>query len=112
MEAVLKYCKENAVPMPSTDAWCEFNERRRTTVLGHQSWDPASGVLHVQVESASGLPGATVALPAHHAGRRLQHVTLGSEGLTLHHGEMQERDCVLAIGDIGPGRHCLIAHYS
>jgi hypothetical protein len=112
MEAVLKYCKENAVPMPSTDAWCEFNERRRTTVLGHQSWDPASGVLHVQVESAGGLPGATVVLPARHAGRRLQHVSLGSEGLALHHREVQERECVLATGVFSPGRQCLMAQYS
>jgi hypothetical protein len=112
MEAVLKHCMGKGVPMPSTDAWCEFNERRRMTVLGNQSWDPATGMLHVQVESAGGLPGATVVLPAHHAGRSLQHVSLGSEGLALHHCEVQGHECVLATGDFSPGRQCLMAQYS
>jgi hypothetical protein len=111
MEAVLKHCMETGVPMPSTDAWCEFNEQRRATVLGEQSWDPSTGRLAVHLTSAGGLHGATVTLPAHHVGRHLQQAALGHAELALHAHVVQGSDCVLATGDIPPGAHLLVARY-
>lgn len=111
MEAVLKHCLEKNIPMPSTDAWCAYNEQRRATILGEQNWDPTTGHLSIQLTSVGGLPGATVVLPTRYVGRHVRHVALGSAELSLHQRVVQGTDCVLATGDIEPGRHILVASY-
>ena len=76
----MKYAaQQENLPMPSTDAWCTFNEQRRATVLTEQRWDAASGVLHVTVEAQDTLPGGTLALPAHYDGRQVAQVLLDGE---------------------------------
>jgi hypothetical protein len=113
MEAVLKHCMRTGTLMPSTDDWCDFNERRRTTVLSSQRWDPAAGLLDIELRSAEGLPGMTLALPACHGGMSLQSVTLGSDSLALTYRRMHDEDCALAVvGDLAPGGHCLSAQYA
>jgi hypothetical protein len=113
MEAVLKHCMRTGTLMPSTDAWCEFNKRRRTTVLDSQTWDTAAGLLTLDLRSAEGTEGLTVALPACHGGRSLRDVTLGSDVLAFSHLQIDGEDCALAgLGHVAPGTQCVSARYA
>ncbi len=111
LEAVLKHCWRNKIPMPSTDAWCEFNERRRATVLTWQTWDEANGTLAVEVDSVSGLPGASLVLPASHAGKALRQVVLGADELPTIPRSIDGRECALAKADLSAGVTRLIARF-
>jgi hypothetical protein len=98
------------VPMPSTDAWCTFNERRRGTAL-RERWDAAAGALAVEVTSACGLPAATFALPAAQAGARLHRLLLGADELPLERREIDGREQLLAVADLPAGTTSLVAYY-
>lgn len=111
LEAVLKFCQENRIPMPSTDAWCEFNERRRQTVIGESAWDPTTGLLTFDLDSAHGLPGGTIVLPTDHGGRRLQAVTVGSAEFAREEREIHGEGYTLFSGDLAPGCHRTVAQY-
>jgi hypothetical protein len=111
LEAVLKHCQARGVPMPSTDAWCEFTERRRTTRLAASCWDPVGGALALRVESADGLPAAAVVLPPGHAARRLRRVTLDGDDLPLRWREVDGRERAMALADVPVGTSALVAHY-
>lgn len=110
MEAVLKHCQGRGVPMPNTNAWCAFNERRRATAL-RERWDAATGTLATEVASAGALSGATFVLPAAHTGARLQRVTLGADDLPLYPRQIDGREQVLAVADLPAGTTTLAARY-
>lgn len=111
LEAVLKYCWKNRIPMPSTDAWCEFNERRRQTVIGVSNWDPTSGALAFDIESAAGLPSGTLVLPTLHAGRHLERVLVGSAEFAMDEREIYGGPYTLATGDFAAGYQRVSAQY-
>ena len=104
-EAVLKYAAQEDLPMPSTDAWCTFNERRRATVLTEQRWDAAGGVLHVTVEAQDTLPGGTLSLPAHYDGRQVAQVLLDGEPMQLTQRSVGGVSHVFAVADLSAGTH-------
>ena len=110
-EAVLKYAAQENLPMPSTDAWCTFNEQRRATVLTEQRWDAASGVLHVTVEAQDTLPGGTLSLPAHYDGRQVAQVLLDGEPMELSRRSVSGAATALAAGNVDAGTHEVTARY-
>ena len=110
-EAVLKYAAQEALPVPSTDAWCAFNERRRTTVITEQRWDADSGALHLSVEARDGLPGATLLLSARYGGREVSAVLLDGEAMELTRRSVAGMAHVLATSDIGKGAHEVAVRY-
>jgi hypothetical protein len=111
LEAVLKHCRARGVPMPSTDAWCEFNERRRATVLADSRWDAAAGALSLRLESVWGLPQAALVLPSCLAGRRLRGATLAGQDLPLRRREIDGRERALVLADVPAGPATLAARY-
>lgn len=111
LEAVLAQCRRRGVPLPNTNAWCAFNDRRRATALAASNWDAAGGTLSVQIDSAAGLPGGTLLLPAAHAGRRLLRVVLGADDLQHVAREVWGREYCLAVTDLPPGSTTVTAHY-
>jgi hypothetical protein len=110
-EAVLKYAVQEQLPMPSTDRWCTFNEHRRATTLGEQTWDSATGTLNVSIAAGDPLPGGTVVVPAHFDGRQLVQVLLDGEALAQTRRSIAGTACVLAAGDFAKGAHILSALY-
>jgi len=110
-EAVLKYAAQEELPMPSTDAWCTFNERRRASILEEQRWDAASGVLRLSVESRDGLRGGTLLMPARFDGLELVEVLLDGEAMQVTRRSVAGRAHVLAVGDFGEGAHEVAIHY-
>ena len=110
-EAVLKYAMQHELPLPSTDAWCAFNERRRATVLANQRWDADGGILHLTVEAHDELPGGTLLVPARYDGRQVAQVLLDGEPLPLSRRSVAGTAGVFAVGDFGPGSHDVAAHY-
>jgi hypothetical protein len=111
LEAVLAHSRRRGIPLPNTDAWCEFNDRRRGTVLATSNWDDVSGTLSVQINSVAGLPGATLLFPAAHAGRRLRRAALGADDLSPETREVWGREYLLAVADLLPGSTLLTARY-
>ena len=97
--------------MPSTDAWCTFNEKRRATMLTGQRWDAAGGILHVTVEAQDTLSGGTLALPAHYDGRQIAEVLLDGEPMRHERRSVAGAASVLAVGDFSAGRHEVAVHY-
>lgn len=110
-EAVLKYAAQEQLPMPSTDAWCTFNEQRRATVLCEQRWDEESGTLHVAIESQDGLPGGTLLVPARQDGREIVEALLDGESMQVTRRSVAGDAYVLAVGDIGGGAHEVAVRY-
>ena len=99
------------LPMPSTDAWCTFNEQRRATALSGQCWDDASGILNMTIESKESLPGGTLALPAHYDGRQVVKALLDGEQMELSQRSVAGVAYVLAVGDFSAGAHEVAVHY-
>lgn len=110
-EAVLKYASQEQLPMPSTDAWCTFNEQRRATGLKEQRWGAASGVLHITAESHDGLPGGTLLVPARYDGLELAEVLLDGAPMRLTRRSVAGVAHVLAVGDFGDGAHEVAVRY-
>lgn len=110
-EAVLKYAAQEHLPMPSTDAWCTFNEQRRATVLSQQRWDAATGLLHLTVEAQDSLPGGTLILPARYDGRQIEEVHLAGEPLRLERRSLAGAASALAVADFGAGSHDVLVNY-
>ncbi|MCY4437002.1 MAG: hypothetical protein OXE05_06670 [Chloroflexi bacterium] len=110
-EAVLKYAAQQKLPMPSTDAWCTFNEQRRTLVLAQQCWEASSGVLHLTVEAKSALPGATLLVPVRHAGLEIAEVLLDGEPMELSRRSVAGVARALAVSDIDAGSHDVAVHF-
>ena len=111
LEAVLKYANQQQLPMPSTDAWCTFNEQRRATAIEEQRWDAASGILHLTLEARDALPGGTMIVPARYDGRQVAEVLRDGEPLRLERRSVAGAAAVLAVGDFAPGTHKLAVHY-
>jgi len=111
LEAVLEHCRARGVPMPSTDAWCRFAERRRSTILAAQEWDEGAGELRLTIRSAEGLPGATLVLPAEHGGRPATGLLAGGDALPFAQRDLDGRPCVLATLDVGAGELAFTARY-
>jgi hypothetical protein len=111
LEAVLKYSRRTGTLIPSTDTWWLFCEQRRTTMLGESRWDPSTGALAVNGQSATGLAGGSIVLPTDYAGLRLHRVTLGLDELPIRVREGDGREHALATGDIAPGDFRLVASY-
>ena len=110
-EAVLKYAAQQKLPMPSTDAWCTFNEQRRTVVLAQQCWEASSGVLRLTVEASSTLPGATLLVPVRHAGLEIAEVLLDGEPMELTRRSVAGVARALAVSDIDIGSHDVAVQY-
>ena len=110
-EAVLKYANQQQLPMPSTDAWCTFNEQRRATAIEEQRWDAASGILHLTIAARDSLPGGTMIVPARYDGRQVAEVVRDGEPLRLERRSVAGAAAVLAVGDFAPGTHKLAVHY-
>lgn len=110
-EAVLKYAAQEELPVPSTDAWCTFNEHRRATRLTAQRWDTASGVLHLSVDSDDCLSGGTLRVPARHDGLELAEVLLDGAPMQLTRRSVAGVAHVLATSDFGTGIHEVTVHY-
>lgn len=110
-EAVLKYTAQEELPIPSADAWCTFNERRRATVISEQRWDAASGTLHLTIESQDGLPGGTLLVPARYDGREIAEVKLDGESMPVTRRSVAGAASALAAGAIGPGDHTAEIRY-
>jgi hypothetical protein len=111
LEAVLKHCWRDRIPMPSTDAWCAFNQQRRTTILGPSAWDASTGTCSLAIDSATGLPDATLVVPSSFAGRRLERVTLDTCALDLVPWAIGDQSFVLATGPLPAGHSCLEAFF-
>lgn len=110
-EAVLKYAAQEDLPMPSTDAWCTFNEHRRATALMTQRWDAASGTLGLSVESQDGLRGGTLLVPARYNGLEFATVLLNGEAMQVTRRSVAGAAHVLAVGDFGEGAHEVAVRY-
>ena len=110
-EAVLKYAAQEGLPMPSTDAWCTFNEQRRATAQTEQSWDGAGGVLHLKIKADSPLPGGTLLVPARYDSREVAEVLLDGEAMQLTQRSVAGAAHVLAVGDFGTGAHEVTVRY-
>jgi hypothetical protein len=111
LEAVLKHCQGRGVPMPSTDTWCDFNVRRRGTVLAEQQWDGETRTLRLAIESAAGLPGAAILLPTEHDGHALARLRVGADDRPLIQRDVDGQPASLATTDLPPGRTEVIASY-
>lgn len=110
-EAVLKYAAQEELPIPSTDAWCTFNEQRRSTKFTAQRWDAAGGVLQLSVESDDGLPSGTLLVPARYDGLELVEVLLDGAPMQLTRRSVAGKAHVLAVGDFSAGVHEVAIHY-
>ena len=110
-EAVLKYAAQKELPVPSTDAWCTFNEQRRTVVLAQQCWEASSGVLRLTVEAKSALPGATLLVPVRYAGLEIAEVLLDGEPMVLTRRSVAGVARALAVSDIDTGSHDVVVHF-
>ena len=99
--------------MPSTDAWCTFNEQRRATaligaVLGRLP--AASYNLTIEVARTS-LPGGTLALPAHYDDRQVAQVLLDGEPMQLTQRSVGGESHVFAVADFSAGSHQVAFHF-
>ncbi len=110
-EAVLKYAAQQKLPMPSTDAWCTFNEQRRTVVLAQQNWEASNGVLRLTVEAQSAMPGATLLVPVRYAGLEIAEVLLDGEPMELTRRSVAGVARALAVSDIDTGSHDVVVHF-
>ncbi len=110
-EAVLKHAARHELPMPSTDAWCTFNEQRRATALKDQQWDAEGGILRVTLEAQAGLPGGTLLLPARYQGREIAEVSLDGQPLPLARRSVFGTACALAAGDFDAGASAVAVRY-
>ncbi len=110
-EAVLKYAAQCELPMPSTDAWCAFNEQRRAALLHEQRWDADGGILSLTLEARDGLPGGTLLLPARFDGREIAGVQCGGEPLPLTRRSVSGTAYALAAADFGAGASAVEVRY-
>ncbi len=110
-EAVLKYAAQEKLPMPSTDAWCTFNEQRRAAAIAEQRWDASSGILYLSLATRDGLPNGTMIVPARYGGRQVAEVLRDGEPLRLERRSVAGTAVVLAVCDFAAGTHELAVHY-
>ncbi len=110
-EAVLKYAAALELPMPSTDAWCTFNERRRAAALTGQHWDADAGVLTLHIDAQDTLPGGTLLVPARYGEREIERALLDGEEMQLIRRSVGGEARGLAVGDFAAGPHLVTVHY-
>ena len=86
LDGSLAYAAELGVPIWSAQEWLQFTEERHGSNFTNMSWDPTASRLTLSLTPSNGAESTLTALiPAAHAGRKLESLTVNGVTTPTNH---------------------------